>query len=339
MSTEIETRTFRGPRVAPALNRIHAEHPNRDLIRIRADIVIETNGWLDKFLELAETRPQVGVIGARLVSIDGRSRAIGRNILNGLGSLARYANRGYCEPDRYANRELSLDDVVETDSVEGKLAWYRAGTLQKVGGLDENYQLEGGEDDDFCMASRFVGYDVCVDVRVSALDLSAMWSATSYESYDKLGRALEHTRHTEQGLWNLHAKPWREKWGFDPRHPDLAEVRRLYGDTRICWRIGGMAWNPASVYPTVDVAIVTWNNAELMERCLRSLAKTDYPGRVVVHVTDNGSADSTLEVLDRCEGLAAVRTPSLSAPRKLRRDGRFQLVYRARRGRTRRAPG
>jgi hypothetical protein len=38
---------------------------------------------------------------------------------------------------------------------------------------------------------------------------------------------LERLRH--------HYAYWREKWGFDLLNPDMAEVRRRYGDTEVCW--------------------------------------------------------------------------------------------------------
>lgn len=286
------------PDVAAALNKAFAAYPNSDIVRVRSDVVVETQGWLDRLRALASQRPKVAAFGARMVAVDGRIRSLGRQHLGGLGVLPRAANLRQYEPDPYSSASTKLVEPIEVDSVSGAFAWYRRAAIDVVGGLDPAYRLELGEDDDFCMSVRRVGFGVLVDPVVAVLDLSPSWSPSSYKGDSEFRSTLAKTMIVESALWRTHAQHWRAKWGYDPRYPDLDEVRRLYGDTEICWRIGSkMAWQPSSSHPAVDIAIVTWNNAELLERCLRSLAETQYAGAIQVHVTDNGSADDTLAVL------------------------------------------
>jgi GT2 family glycosyltransferase len=50
--------------------------------------------------------------------------------------------------------------------------------------------------------------------------------------------------------------------------------------------------------PTVSIAIVTFNSAQYIRRCLEAVLAQDYPAFEVV-VVDNASTDGTLQVLDR----------------------------------------
>jgi GT2 family glycosyltransferase/glycosyltransferase involved in cell wall biosynthesis len=190
---------------------------------------------------------------------------------------------------------------VEVDSVEPALALFTADALARLGGaaggpvFDEGFDL-GVEQDDACLAARFVGFDVVVCGDVAAVELAPHKTATTVLG----GRAAtfaERLGTAERAAWRAHAERFRAKWGFDPRYPDLDEIRRLYGDTRICWRLGErMRWRPSAAKPRVDVAIVTWNNREVLLRCLESLAATEWP-HLEVHIADNGSTDGTREAL------------------------------------------
>src|SRR5690349_245151 len=71
--------------IAAALNAGFALSGKRDIVRLHADVVVESAGWLEKLVEAAISLPKAGVVGAKLVYPDGRIQSEGRNIINGLG--------------------------------------------------------------------------------------------------------------------------------------------------------------------------------------------------------------------------------------------------------------
>jgi glycosyltransferase involved in cell wall biosynthesis len=73
-------------------------------------------------------------------------------------------------------------------------------------------------------------------------------------------------------------------------------------------------------FPTVDVIICARNEARRIGDCLDSLLAQDYRGHVNIFVADNGSTDSTVEIVrkypvtlinERERGSAAARNSAL----------------------------
>jgi GT2 family glycosyltransferase/glycosyltransferase involved in cell wall biosynthesis len=296
--SEIELLEASGPCVASAVNTGILASAPADVVRVHADVVFETAGWLKRLVEAATLLPEAGVVGVKLVYPGGRIQSVGRHIVHGLGAHEQHANRQAFGPDK--------DDrgpAVEVDSVPGAVSYYRRTALDDVGGLDENYTPAHWDDDDFCMMARWHGYKVYVDPAIRAVHHTSAWSPTTktwIPDHENELPALPipklHTLVTAR-----HVDYWHEKWGWNPRHPDVNEIRRLYGDTEICWQIGGsMRFQPQQWPPAVDVAMVTWNNVEKLAECLQSLAHTTYPA-LRVYIVDNGSTDRTLEYLEQLE--------------------------------------
>ena len=44
------------------------------------------------------------------------------------------------------------------------------------------------------------------------------------------------TRSLERALLRHHHEYWRQRWGWDPRNPDMDEIERRWAGTEICWR-------------------------------------------------------------------------------------------------------
>jgi GT2 family glycosyltransferase/glycosyltransferase involved in cell wall biosynthesis len=280
--------------VAAVFNRAVAGLPRgTDVVRVRGDVVVRTDGWLVRLLHCAAARPDAGAFGVRLLHCDGRIRSVGRDIVTGVGAHPRHANR------RQWQQGGGSGQLVEVDAVPAAFAFYRRAVFDAVGGLDEGYGFDTGDDDDYCLAVRRRGHAVLVDGGIEATDLSPASSPTTNIQDRDLRERLEPLALRETVVRRAQARRFASKWGFDLRHPDLDEVRRRWGHTAICWRIGErMRWRPSCAEPPVDVVIVTWNNRALLARCLESVAATLYPA-VHVHVADNGSTDGTLELLEQ----------------------------------------
>ncbi len=278
--------------VAPALNSAFRAARDADVVRVHADVVFETKGWLAILAEAARSLPKAGVVGAKLVYPDDRIHSVGRNFVTGVGLVDRHANL-----KRFAPDDGKGGDPVEVDSVPGALAYLTREAIEATGGLDEEYRPVYLDDDDFCFAARHRGFKVYAHPGVKAVHYSPVWGPTTHHPIHDPDGLVFKVMAFRDAVLSSHAERFESKWGFNPRFPDLAEVRRLYGGTEVCWRIGEpMRFTPREWPPAVDLVMVTWNNRATLERCLASLAQTRYP-KLRLHVTDNGSKDGTVDWL------------------------------------------
>jgi GT2 family glycosyltransferase len=122
---------------------------------------IATPFSVQSLVGLAESKPEAGVIGARLLNPDGSFQASHTPfptlwqeffILSGLGRLLNgpwYPSRG---PDENNGPQL-------VDSIEGACMLVRRKALEKVGGLDEGYFMYA-EEVDWCYAMKGAGWQV-----------------------------------------------------------------------------------------------------------------------------------------------------------------------------------
>ncbi len=280
--------------VARALNAGFAAAGEADVVRLHADVLVDTPDWLQRFVAAAQERPSAGVIGARLVFPDGRVQTEGRNIITGVGMHPLHRERSAFAV------ESGGGAVREVDTVSGALAYYRRAALQATGGLDPAFGPAWMDDDDFCIAARFHRFKVFVHTGITGVHHTNTWAPTSINMVgeaEPLIRAV--TWQAREAALKTKAPHWEKKWGWDPFQPDLNEIRRLYSNTEICWQIGEPTrYRPSSETPTVDCCLVTWNTLPLLRRCLESLALTDYPkDRIRVFIADNASTDGTGEYL------------------------------------------
>jgi len=280
--------------VARALNAGFRAAAGRDVVRLHADVVIETSDWLNQLAAAAYQHPQTAAVGVRLVSPDGRIQSEGRSLVTGLGFHRLHASLRAFQPETAGGKRA------EVDSVSGALAYYRRAALDEVGGLDEGYGPAWFEDDDFCFAARRLGYKVFVEPAVRAVHYARSAPPTfgvTKRPGDQVLASL--VRGFKETVLKLQARRWEEKWGWHPFYPDVNEIRRLYEGTEVLWRIGEpLRFKPSQEFPTVDCCVVTWNSLGMIKRTLESLAKVDYPAdRIRVIVTNNGSTDGTTEYL------------------------------------------
>jgi GT2 family glycosyltransferase/glycosyltransferase involved in cell wall biosynthesis len=284
---------------AAAFNAGAAAAPGCDLVRLHADVVVETDGWLVRLAETALGHPTAAVVGARLVYPDGRIQAEGRHFVSGLGHHPQHTPRRAFQPDG------APTGVQEVDSVPGALAYIRRAVFDAVGGCDERYGPAWMDDDDFCIAARHRGHAVLVHGGVKGVHFTRAMSPSHRVLIPETEVEVnKFAGHLKVACQRRQADYWEAKWGWHPGYPDLGEVRRLHGRTAVCWQVGEpLRWQPAAEFPTVDCCLVTCNTRGLLERCLASLARTEYPAdRLNVYVVDNASTDGTAEYL---AGLAA----------------------------------
>ncbi len=276
---------------ATALNRGFEAAGRRDVVRMHGDVVPDSPDWLERLHDVAEREADCGVVGAKIALAGGRIQSCGRDIVNGLGIVPEWSDRRWMEDDR--DEEPRAEEV---DSVTGELCFVRRAVLDSTGGVDPNYDPVFGDDDDFCLLARYHGFRVFVERGARGVHFAprrTTMTGGTVEPTGQLDRLLE-LRNQLQGSWLDY---FRRKWGFDPSGPDLAEVRRRYGHTRICWRIGDGLTEELPEQPAVDVCFPTWNSMKFLPRAMAHLAATSWSD-MTIWITDNGSTDGTLEYLE-----------------------------------------
>lgn len=276
---------------ATALAMAMAAAGTADVVRLHADVVPDAPDWLGRLWQVCVDRPDTGIVGAKIVLPGGSVQSCGRNLINGLGIAPEWSDLRWMEADRDEPSRPT-----EVDGVAGELCWIRRAVLDATGGLDTNYDPVFGDDDDLCLLARWHGFAVHVEPAVRGVHHAPRWTLLTNDSLPDRTGLLQRQREDRSRLQHAHRDYFRCKWGFDPETPDLHEVRRRYGHTRICWRIGARLLETLPERPAVDVCFVTWNSRGVLPRMLDHLAATRWP-EVRVFVTDNGSTDDTVAYL------------------------------------------
>lgn len=284
--------------------RAEALYPGRDVLRLHADTLPEappdsTTPFSFYLSSGLGTLNNCGMLGVRLVTPEGQIWEQGRRVVCGLGLSA---------PDRHLLRWRPDEEpapatpAIEVDAVSGACVLYRHEALAALRGanygtvLDEHYGSKGLEEEDTCFALRRLGFSVGVLPGLRAVHLGLL-PPPEGAAAPELARRLA----KEKQLLEAQAELWTHKWGWDPLLPDMGEIRRLYGHTPVCRRVGAsLAHTDPDPAPAVDVCMVTWNGATVLPRCLESLAATEYPPeRLTLWIMDNASTDATPEILAR----------------------------------------
>ena len=153
-------------------------------------------GVLDHVLRTIEERPDVGMVGCRLVMRDGTfDHAAKRSFPTPLGALAHFLRVGRSERaprwlQQYRAPELGEHDQGPVDSLNGAFMLVRSEALREVGLLDERYWLYM-DDLDWCFRFHRKGWGVWYDGRVSVLHVKGGTTVT--ERHGARHRAVPQT--------------------------------------------------------------------------------------------------------------------------------------------------
>lgn len=160
----------------------------RTLLFLNNDTV-PTPGWLEALLDAAR-KPEVGVVGAKLLYPDGRIQHAGIGLANGLPD----------HPNRFAPADTSeVNQVRELDMVTGACLIIPKALFARLGGFDESYR-NGVEDIDLCLRARTAGYKVIYEPKAML--------------YHHEGQSAGRFDHVQQNLQLFFAR-WRLQ--FDAR--------------------------------------------------------------------------------------------------------------------------
>ncbi|MCR9243868.1 MAG: glycosyltransferase [bacterium] len=276
---------------ASALNAGFEAAERRDVVRLHGDVLPDRPDWLQRLHAAMIDDPNTGVVGAKITLASGRIQSCGRRIITGLGIAREWSDLRWLEDDRDESPQAT-----EVDSVSGELCLIRRAVLDATQGLDPAFDPVFVDDDDFCLLARYHGFRVLVERGVRGVHFTRRRTPLTGPTTEPSGQ-LESTLAQHEELRHSALAHFARKWGFDPNGPDLHEIRRRYGHTRICWQIGEALREDLPERPAVDVCFPTWNSMTVLPRAMAHLAATRWQD-VRIWITDNGSTDGTLEYLD-----------------------------------------
>ncbi len=160
-------------RVIPlAQNAGFAAACNTGFFETRGDYILYLNpdtryfsGDLEKAIGLLRERPQIGLLGCRLLKPNGElDHACRRNFPSVTDALVYFTRLGRLFPDakrlnRYTAGHLPDDEPANVDAINGAFMLTRRDAVEHVGPMDESYWMYG-EDLDWCYRFKEQNYEV-----------------------------------------------------------------------------------------------------------------------------------------------------------------------------------
>jgi GT2 family glycosyltransferase len=205
-----------------AINNFAAAHTDAEmLLLLNNDTEVLTRDWIEALLEHA-LRPEVGIVGARLLYPDGSLQHAG--VVLGIGGLAGHpfdgwpdGGAGAAEAPGHGGEVLAVREV---SAVTAACAMIRRELYLEVGGMDAERFAVSFNDVDLCLRLRAAGYRII---------------------YTPHAELIHHTSQTRTRESNLaEDEALRQRWGArlddDPFYsPHLS--RRVAYRPRFCERI------------------------------------------------------------------------------------------------------
>lgn len=244
-------------------------------VQLDDDVTIETEGWIERMLDLMLIDDSVGVVTPKVIYDSGDINTCGVSVVVPEGWherptppaektgerqwLSRVATR---IPEGKGGEAESRP--AEVDSGMGCCMMYRREDALAAGGYDAGYSPVWFDDVDLCLGIRSLGRkafyipDVQVihhftarrdpEGRFARLHPLRILKAIARRTLGKMPlswrAAVErrididlemHFTRAQCARLRHHHAYWRQKWGWDARNPDMELIRRRYGDTEICW--------------------------------------------------------------------------------------------------------
>ena len=130
-----------------------------------------TEGALDRVVDVAESSPDVGIVGCRLVRPDGSfDHAASRRFPSPLGALGHFLPLGRLRRGPLAGYRLPEHRAGRVDAVNGAFMLVRRSALDDVGLFDEGYWMYM-EDLDLCRRFRDAGWSTWYEPSATVVHL------------------------------------------------------------------------------------------------------------------------------------------------------------------------
>src|SRR2546429_3473013 len=244
-------------------------------VQLDDDVTIEPRGWIERMLELMTFDELVGVVTPKVVFDWGEIHTCGVDIVvpdgwheRGASPTEPIGRRHWIGRTGNHPREGTggavEQEIAEVDAGMGACMMYRRDDALAVGGYDDEWSPVWFDDADLCLKIRVLGRKAFYlpDVRVihhfrgrrdAEGGLARLHPRRVAHALGRrtLGRLPHGVRRAIESRWDVdlqwiysrdqcarlrhHLAYWQLKWGWDARNPDMAEIKRRWGDTEICW--------------------------------------------------------------------------------------------------------
>ena len=182
--------------------------PSGDVLMLNPDTVLPPDG-LARAVEALHARPDVGILGVRLVQPNGEvDHASRRQIPTPATSLAYMLRLGRLVRGRKAAAYTDLeafDSEGVTGAVNGAFMLIREDVVRRIGGFDEDFWMYG-EDLDLCLRTTQAGWDVYYWPGVDVLHVKGGSSGKA--------RTLRVNYAFHQAMWIFYRKHYLRRYGL-----------------------------------------------------------------------------------------------------------------------------
>lgn len=128
------------------------EAANGDYIIIANNDIIVTDSWLERLIEVAESDPNIGIVGPISNEVSGLQKDKEANYKS-IDEMHLYAKK---VKEKNKNKTLPFPRVAFLCTLIKKEV------IDKIGGLDERFSPGNYEDDDFCLRAQLAGYKTVI---------------------------------------------------------------------------------------------------------------------------------------------------------------------------------
>jgi GT2 family glycosyltransferase len=223
--------------VTPNLNKGMLEMYNTlDVVRLDADIEIQSKYWLNEIVNYANKHNNVGVVAPLGVCSDYVTIAsAGQWLIIDKEDFDNNVFHSFSTEifDKMNQSRYNLPDkAFEVDSVLGCCCLYKREVINKLGGVDEKY-FGWVEDNDFCLGARNLGYKVVIVPSVSYCHHAHAPKRPNSERNQILKDSETH---------------FINKWGFSLFSPlsYFDDIKERYLGTEVFWRYNNKYRNKGS---------------------------------------------------------------------------------------------
>jgi len=209
--------------VSRMMNRLLHEARGEIICRFDGDTIVHTPNWVKIVCDTFDSGPpDLGVIGPKQLTLDGRIHAMGDWVLH---------PRGYHHIAQGAERH-SVSRSIECDHVMGCFYCHKREAWKDAGDFDE--KILRGQTIDFGLRIRLAGWrTICTPaIEFTHCHSERGWRANHADTEKGLHEALD---------------AFHVKWGFDRLAADLDAVAKKYAGTPLLWN--ARVFGPAAPWP------------------------------------------------------------------------------------------
>lgn len=173
---------------------VDGDHPPRYSLLLNPDTEIPPDA-LATLVNYMDTHPEIGVVGPKLVMLDGNLDLACRRGFDSMSALFyRMVGLSKLFPHsprfaRYNMTFLDEDELTEVDSVVGAFMLLRGVAIQKVGLMDEQFFMYG-EDLDWCKRIKDSGWKIMYNPQVTVLHVKRASSRQNPRAQLEFYRAM-----------------------------------------------------------------------------------------------------------------------------------------------------